>query len=118
MQEAANEFRGMPEETRVAIASCELALARGDVEEALTLLRNIGPDQPYFQQARQKMADIYLNYRKDPRLYASCYREIIEKFPVPQSYLMLGDAYMKIQEVSISCENSRRGCENGDTPCL
>ncbi|KAH9368607.1 hypothetical protein HPB48_004042 [Haemaphysalis longicornis] len=98
MQEAANEFRGMPEETRVAIASCELALARGDVEEALTLLRNIGPDQPYFQQAREKMADIYLNYRKDPRLYASCYREIIEKFPVPQSYLMLGDAYMKIQE--------------------
>ncbi|KAK8788407.1 hypothetical protein V5799_021812 [Amblyomma americanum] len=98
MQEAAEEFRGTYEETRVAIASCELALARGDVEEALTLLRNIGPDQPYFQQAREKMADIYLNYRKDPRLYASCYREIIEKFPVPQSYLMLGDAYMKIQE--------------------
>ncbi|XP_075548739.1 tetratricopeptide repeat protein 21B-like isoform X1 [Dermacentor variabilis] len=98
MQEAANEFRGTSEETRVAIASCELALARGDVEEALSLLRNIGPDQPYFQQAREKMADIYLNYRKDPRLYASCYREIIEKFPVPQSYLMLGDAYMKIQE--------------------
>ncbi|KAH8024296.1 hypothetical protein HPB51_022415 [Rhipicephalus microplus] len=98
MQEAANEFRGTSEETRVSIASCELALARGDVEEALSLLRNIGPDQPYFQQAREKMADIYLNYRKDPRLYASCYREIIEKFPVPQSYLMLGDAYMKIQE--------------------
>ncbi|KAH6929544.1 hypothetical protein HPB50_002626 [Hyalomma asiaticum] len=98
MQEAANEFRGTSEETRVSIASCELALSRGDVEEALSLLRNIGPDQPYFQQAREKMADIYLNYRKDPRLYASCYREIIEKFPVPQSYLMLGDAYMKIQE--------------------
>ncbi|CAN7998156.1 unnamed protein product [Ixodes hexagonus] len=98
MQEAVGAFRGTPEEVRVTIASSELALSRGNIDEALTLLRNIGPDQPYFQQAREKMADIYLTHRKDPRLYASCYREVIEKFPVPQSYLMLGDAYMKIQE--------------------
>ncbi|KAM7315036.1 tetratricopeptide repeat protein 21B isoform X2 [Ixodes scapularis] len=98
MQEAVSTFRDTPEEVRVTIASSELALLRGNTEEALALLRNIGPDQPYFQQARVKMADIYLTHRKDPRLYASCYREVIEKFPVPQSYLMLGDAYMKIQE--------------------
>lgn len=74
MQEAVSTFRDTPEEVRVTIASSELALLRGNTEEALALLRNIGPDQPYFQQARVKMADIYLTHRKDPRLYASCYR--------------------------------------------
>ena len=45
------------------------------------MLRNITPDQPYFMQAREKMADIYLHHRKDKRLYASCYRELVDKNP-------------------------------------
>lgn len=51
-------------------------------------------------EAREKMAQIYLKYRKDPRLYAGCYRELAEKNPTPQTQLLLGDAYMAIQEVS------------------
>ena len=74
MQDAINDFQGTPEEVRITIANAELSLARGDVEMALTMLRNISPSQPYFVQAREKMADIYLNQRKDKRLYASCYR--------------------------------------------
>ncbi|XP_023227553.1 tetratricopeptide repeat protein 21B-like [Centruroides sculpturatus] len=98
MQDAINEFHGTPEEVRITVANADLALARGDVELALNVLRNIGSDQPYYLQAREKMADIYLNHRKDRRLFASCYREVVEKFPTVQSYLMLGDAYMNIQE--------------------
>ncbi|XP_064471618.1 tetratricopeptide repeat protein 21B-like [Ornithodoros turicata] len=98
IRDAISKFQGTAEEIRITIASADLEFARGDTEQALSLLRNISPNQPYFKQAREKMADIYLKYRRDPRLYASCYREVVEKFPVPQSYLMLGDAYMKIQE--------------------
>eukprot|EP00794_Sanderia_malayensis_P003381 gene3381-3871_t len=98
MQDAIHEFQGTPEEIRVNIANADLALERNDVEQALTILRSISPEESYFVQAREKMADIYLNYRKDKRLYASVYRELVEKDPVPQSYLLLGDAYMKIQE--------------------
>lgn len=98
MQDAINEFHGTPEEVRITVANADLALARGDVELALSVLRNIGSDQPYYLKAREKMADIYLNHRKDRRLFASCYREVVEKFPTTQSYLMLGDAYMSIQE--------------------
>ena len=76
MQDAINEFSGTPEEIRISIANSELSLNRGDVEMALGMLRNITPDQPYFVEAREKMADIYLNYRKDKRLYASCYRSV------------------------------------------
>ena len=74
MQDAINEFQGTAEEVRVMIANADLSLSRGDVEHALSMLRNVTPDQHYFVQAREKMADIYLNHRKDKRLYASCYR--------------------------------------------
>ena len=43
------------------------------------------------------MAEIYLNYRKDKRMYAQCYKQIVEKSPTAQSYILLGDAYMAIQ---------------------
>uniref|UniRef100_A0A668AXT2 Tetratricopeptide repeat domain 21B n=1 Tax=Myripristis murdjan TaxID=586833 RepID=A0A668AXT2_9TELE len=98
MQDAINEFSGTPEELRVTIANADLALLRGDTELALSMLRNITPEQPYYVQAKEKMADIYLNHRKEKRLYASCYREMVEKLPSPHTYLLLGDAYMNIQE--------------------
>lgn len=98
MQDAINEFSGTPEELRVTIANSDLALLRGDTELALTMLRNITPEQPYYIQAKEKMADIYLNHRKEKRLYASCYRELVEKMPSPHTYILLGDAYIKIQE--------------------
>ena len=37
-------------------------------------------------------------YRKDKRLYTSCYRELVDKYPSPHTCLLLGDAYMSIQE--------------------
>ncbi|XP_025066743.1 tetratricopeptide repeat protein 21B isoform X2 [Alligator sinensis] len=98
LQDAINEFSGTPEELRVVIANADLALAQGDVEQALTMLRNITPEQPYFVQAKEKMADIYLQYRKDKKLYASCYRDLVEQLPSSHTFLLLGDAYMHIQE--------------------
>ncbi|KAM6934319.1 tetratricopeptide repeat protein 21B [Xenentodon cancila] len=98
MQDAINEFSGTPEELRVTIANADLALLRGDMELALNMLRNITPEQPYYIQAKEKMADVYLKNRRDKQLYASCYREMVEKLPSPHTYLLLGDAYMNIQE--------------------
>ncbi|XP_031970531.1 tetratricopeptide repeat protein 21B isoform X2 [Corvus moneduloides] len=98
IQDAINEFSGTPEELRVVIANADLAIAQGDVEHALTMLRNITPEQPYFVQAKEKMADIYLQYRKDKKLYAACYSDLVEKLPSAHTLLLLGDAYMNIQE--------------------
>lgn len=74
---------------------------------ALALLRNITPEQPYFVQAREKMAEIYLHHRKDKRLYASCYRELVDKHPSPHTCLLLGDAYMSVQDVSFCGTRTR-----------
>ncbi|XP_038607045.1 tetratricopeptide repeat protein 21B [Tachyglossus aculeatus] len=98
LQDAINEFSGTPEELRVTIANADLALAQGEIEQALTMLRNVSPDQPYFVEAKEKMAHIYLQHRKEKKLYASCYRDLVDKLPSSHTFLLLGDAYMNIQE--------------------
>ncbi|KAM5325686.1 tetratricopeptide repeat protein 21B [Glossophaga mutica] len=98
LQDAIHEFAGTSEELRVTIANTDLALAHGDVERALSMLRNVTPEQTYFIEAKEKMADIYLKHRKEKMLYITCYREIAERMPSPRSFLLLGDAYMNIQE--------------------
>ncbi|ELU05036.1 hypothetical protein CAPTEDRAFT_159405 [Capitella teleta] len=98
MQDALNDFQGTPEEVRITISNADLAITRGDIEGALAMLRNIGPEQSYFVQAREKMADIYLHHRKDKRLYASCYKDLVDQNPNSHTSLLLGDAYMSIQE--------------------
>ncbi|KAM9306008.1 tetratricopeptide repeat protein 21B [Gastrophryne carolinensis] len=98
LQDAINEFTGTPEELRLMIANAELALTHGNVEQAFSMLRNVSPEQHYFVQAKEKMADIYLQHRKDKKLYVSCYRDLVEKVPSSHTYLLLGDAYMNIQE--------------------
>ena len=97
MQEGMGRFQGTPEEIRFTVANAELALQRGDTETALNILRTIGSEQPYFIQAKEKMAQIYLHHRKDKRMYAQCCRQIVEKSATAQTYILLGDAYMAIQ---------------------
>ena len=98
MNEAMSEFMGTVEELRITVANAELALSKGEVDSAINILRAITPAQPYYLQAREKMANIYLHHRKDKKMFAQCYREVVEKSPSPQSYLLLGDAYMSITE--------------------
>ncbi|XP_001096248.2 tetratricopeptide repeat protein 21B isoform X1 [Macaca mulatta] len=98
LQDAIHEFSGTSEEVRVAIANADLALAQGDIERALSILQNVTAEQPYFIEAREKMADIYLKHRKDKMLYITCFREIAERMANPRSFLLLGDAYMNILE--------------------
>ena len=52
----------------------------------------------YFQ-AKEKMAEILISHRKDRKLYIACYQELAEKLPGPPTALLLGDAYMNVQEV-------------------
>ena len=44
------------------------------------------------------MAKIYLEYKNDRKNYAKCYGEIVESAASLESRLLLGDAYMNIQE--------------------
>lgn len=44
------------------------------------------------------MAQIYLKHLKDKKMFTQCYKQMVDMSPTPQSYVLLGDAYMSIQE--------------------
>ncbi|XP_067290523.1 tetratricopeptide repeat protein 21A isoform X2 [Pseudorasbora parva] len=98
LQDAILRFKGTPEETRVMLANVDLALARDDVDAAVAILRNILPTESTYIQAREKMAHIYLERKRNKKLYIACYREISEQVPGPHTNILLGDAFMKIHQ--------------------
>merc|ERR1712076_29706 len=44
------------------------------------------------------MAEIYLEHRKDKRLYARCYKDLVDKQPNWRTKMLLAEAYRKILE--------------------
>uniref|UniRef100_A0A182WY98 Tetratricopeptide repeat protein 21B n=1 Tax=Anopheles quadriannulatus TaxID=34691 RepID=A0A182WY98_ANOQN len=92
------EFGGTSEEGRLVLAMADFYLQQGNQTKAIELLKRMQPNQPYYVQAKTKMAYIYLHQRKDRLAFSQCFRELVANCPSASSYLMLGDAYMSIQE--------------------
>ncbi|KAL9694787.1 hypothetical protein quinque_014072 [Culex quinquefasciatus] len=82
MQMVSSEFTSTTEEGRLTIATADFYMQQGNFNKAL----------------KTKMAQFYLVHKKDRLTYAQCFRELVANCPGPSSYLMLGDAYMSIQE--------------------
>jgi tetratricopeptide repeat protein 21B len=89
--------RGTPEEVRILIANSELALKRNDLDGALRMLNNVRRDAPAFVQAQVFKANVYLTHRHDRRAYAQCYLDLVSSSPSSANYVLLGEAYMRIQ---------------------
>lgn len=102
------EFESTAEAGRIVIANAELYLSQGNILKALELLSNIKPGQSYYLQAKTKMAHIYLVNKKDRLSFAQCFKELVHNNPGPDSYIMLGDAYMGIQEPDLAVEAYRQ----------
>eukprot|EP00731_Ephydatia_muelleri_P012930 Em0007g240a len=104
MQDAMAEFTGSAEEVRVQIANADLLLVGGKVEEALQVLKGISAEKPYYIQARERIANVYLSQHKDKAMYLSCYKELASRLPGPTTSLLLGEAYMNVGEVDLALE--------------
>merc|ERR1719393_55306 len=100
VKHAIAEFAGTSEEVKVLVANSQLAIEKGEMDQALNMLRSIKPDHPQFATAKAAMADIYIKHRKDKKAYARCYKAIVDHKPTLQNYLILGDALLSIQEPS------------------
>lgn len=96
LQDAVEEFQGTEEEARFTILNADLLLAKGDLKPAVDILSQITPENPRYHEAKVKLANIFLNDDIDSKLYIQCYREIADSNPTPDSYLLLGDAYLEI----------------------
>lgn len=62
------------ETDRLDIIAADIDLAEGNLEAALVQLRGVPSDRPGYILAKQRMADLYLNHRKERKLYIACYR--------------------------------------------
>lgn len=102
------EFEKTPEAGRVIIANADFYLTQGNTTRSLELLSNIHAGQSYYLQAKTKMANIYLVNKKDRLSFAQCFKELVHNNPGPDSYIMLGDAYMSIQEPDEAVEAYRQ----------
>eukprot|EP00442_Polarella_glacialis_P051442 CAMPEP_0115123512 /NCGR_PEP_ID=MMETSP0227-20121206/47587_1 /TAXON_ID=89957 /ORGANISM="Polarella glacialis, Strain CCMP 1383" /LENGTH=1331 /DNA_ID=CAMNT_0002525899 /DNA_START=18 /DNA_END=4010 /DNA_ORIENTATION=- len=98
VRHAIAEFAGTSEEVKVLIANSSLSIEKGEIDQALNMLRTMKPEHPQFATAKAAMADIYLRHRKDKKAYARCYKAIVDHAPTVQNYLTLGDALLSIQE--------------------
>lgn len=95
------EFTDTFFEGRIRLTKASSAITKGSLDQALIILKSLGEDEvskDYFIESRRMMADIYLKFRKERRLYAACYQEIADRTGTKAAQLMLGDAYMHILE--------------------
>ena len=98
IKKAQKIFEGTPEEVRVIVANSELSLKRGKVKRAISQLSRVRPDSAAYTKAQTVLAKIYLTQMNDKRQYIKCYKTMLEKSPAPRTQVLLGDAYMYIQE--------------------
>lgn len=98
VKHAVAEFAGTSEEVKVLVANSQLSIEKGEIDQALNMLRTMKPEHPQFAVAKAAMAEIYLKHRKDKKAYARCYKAIVDQQPTVQNYLFLGDALLAIQE--------------------
>ncbi|XP_050293241.1 tetratricopeptide repeat protein 21B-like [Anthonomus grandis grandis] len=105
LEEATEDLDGTPEESRIVLLSVDNMLARKDVQGAIDLLGKIGRDERCYLEGRIKLADILLTYRRDRFAFLEIYQQIAQEDPSADSFVLLGDAYMKILEINEALEN-------------
>lgn len=75
-------------------------LKRKNIQATIDLLSSIKPSDSCYRDAKTKCAEILLKHRKDKYAYIQCYKDFIEETPGVESFVMIGDAYMKILGMS------------------
>uniref|UniRef100_A0A0R3RUA2 Tetratricopeptide repeat protein 21B n=1 Tax=Elaeophora elaphi TaxID=1147741 RepID=A0A0R3RUA2_9BILA len=104
MKEAHERWASKTEQQQFVLMEANLKLQRKDINSALEVLGSVLPTEPNYQAARIKMAEIYLNEKKDKRKFAICFKQLVRNNPSPEAYILLGDAYMSIQEPAQAIE--------------
>lgn len=78
------------------LLSADHLLKRKNVQGAIDILSRIKPTDTCYMEAKAKHAEVLLNYRRDKYAYLQCYQDFVQDNPGVESYIMLGDAYMKV----------------------
>uniref|UniRef100_A0A146LJV1 Tetratricopeptide repeat protein 21B n=1 Tax=Lygus hesperus TaxID=30085 RepID=A0A146LJV1_LYGHE len=112
LKEARELLKGTEQEFTVTIATAQLCAMEGSVHKALALLSDIPKNSPNYVKAQIQKADIYLTYLKDGHGFATSYKKLVEHDPSPEHLLLLGDAYMAIQEPELAVQSYEKAMQS------
>ncbi|XP_030747713.1 tetratricopeptide repeat protein 21B-like [Sitophilus oryzae] len=119
LEEAAEDLRGSPEESRILLLSADNMLARKNIQGAIDLLNKITKQEDCYRAAKIKLADVFLKYRKDKYAFLQIYQDFVDEDPSASSYVLLGDAFMKVLEPDEALENYEKALKaNPKDPAL
>lgn len=76
MKEAHKRWVGKTEQQQFVLMEANLKLQRKDINGALEILAAVSPTEANYQAARIKMAEIYLNIKKDKRKFTVCFKYV------------------------------------------
>ena len=103
--------RDTAEEVRVLVANSELAVKRNDIEAAVKMLNSVPKESTSYAKAQMVKADVYLKHRRDKKLYAKCFEDLIETNPTSEAYIQLGKAYLRIQNYNDAVDAMQKALE-------
>lgn len=98
MDQAINEFMDTTEGVNVTLTNALISVENGDIKKAISILKAVKQNSPYFVESRKLLADINLKHLKSRKNYARCYYEVIEAEPSFENYKLYGDALISINE--------------------
>ncbi|KAB0800201.1 hypothetical protein PPYR_05941 [Photinus pyralis] len=114
-ESAVDEFRGTSEEARIVILNADQAIEKHEIQHAIDMLTRVKRNESYYLQAKQKLANILLEYRKDTKAYLQCYLDMVEVDRGPESCILLADAYLHVLEVDKALETYEKAVRMNPT---
>ncbi|CAH1406515.1 unnamed protein product [Nezara viridula] len=112
LHEAHELLKNTDEEGKLKIQKAHLLAVQGSARAAIQELSHTSPGHPYFVQNEMKKAEIYLKFLKDERGYRDCYQRLVDSDPTPENLVLLGDAYLAIQEPDLAIKSYEKAMQN------
>ena len=97
LAEGKSTFEGTADQIKILVAMSDIAIRNNDFTKAINILAKVPPTSLLHIHAQVAKADIYLKFRHDKQAFAQCYLDLVASDKSASNYILLGEAYMKIQ---------------------
>ena len=106
-------FQQNPNHVRILIAQSKLASEQNKPARAIRILDKIPKQSDSFSLAQIAKADIYWNFHHDKKKYVQIFQYLVKSKPSCHSWILLGEAYMKIQSLQPAIESFENALDLG-----
>ncbi|KAI8811768.1 hypothetical protein BJ742DRAFT_866792 [Cladochytrium replicatum] len=98
IEEASQLFPSAMKDDSFILVKGTILCEAGEVDAALSVVSHVESSSSLYLAAQVEKAKIFLKYKNDRKAYARCYADIWANAPTLENCILLGDAYMNINE--------------------